>query len=33
MVVSVLLRLMGRWAWYAPRWLRRALPDVTLGHA
>jgi putative drug exporter of the RND superfamily len=33
LLVPVLLRLMGRWAWYLPRWARRALPDVTFGHA
>ena len=33
LLLPVLLRLMGRWAWYLPRWLDRALPDVTFGHA
>jgi RND superfamily putative drug exporter len=33
LLVPVLLRLMGRWAWYLPRWARRALPDVRFGHA
>ena len=33
LLVPVLLRLMGRSAWYLPTWLRRALPDVTFGHA
>jgi RND superfamily putative drug exporter len=32
LLVPVLLRLMGRWAWYLPRWARRALPDVRFGH-
>ena len=27
-LVPVLLRLTGRWAWACPRWLRRILPDV-----
>jgi RND superfamily putative drug exporter len=33
LLVPVLLRLMGRWAWYLPRWARRVLPDVRFGHA
>jgi RND superfamily putative drug exporter len=33
LLLPVLLRLMGRWAWYLPRWARRALPDITFGHA
>jgi putative drug exporter of the RND superfamily len=33
LLLPVLLRLMGRWAWYLPRWGRRLLPDVTFGHA
>ena len=33
LLLPVLLRLMGKWAWYLPRWARRALPDVTFGHA
>jgi hypothetical protein len=28
-----LLRLMGRWAWYLPRWAHRMLPDVRFGQA
>ena len=32
LLLPVLLRLMGRWAWYLPRWARRALPNVTFGH-
>ncbi len=28
----VLLRLAGRWAWWAPRWIDRLLPDVHFGH-
>jgi RND superfamily putative drug exporter len=33
LLVPVLLRLMGRWAWWLPRWAQRVLPDVTFGHA
>jgi putative drug exporter of the RND superfamily len=33
LLVPVLLRLMGRSAWYLPRWARRVLPNVTFGHA
>jgi putative drug exporter of the RND superfamily len=33
LLLPVLLRLMGRWAWYLPRWGRRLLPTVTFGHA
>jgi RND superfamily putative drug exporter len=33
LLLPVLLRLMGRWAWYLPRWANRMLPDVTFGHA
>jgi RND superfamily putative drug exporter len=33
LLVPVLLRLMGRWAWYLPRWAHRMLPHVTFGHA
>ncbi len=33
LLLPVLLRLMGRWAWYLPKWARRVLPDVTFGHA
>jgi putative drug exporter of the RND superfamily len=32
-LVPVLLRLTGRWAWWLPRWMDRVLPDVTFGHA
>jgi hypothetical protein len=28
----VLLRLLGRWAWYLPPWADRFLPDVRFGH-
>ncbi|HEX5192077.1 MAG TPA: MMPL family transporter, partial [Solirubrobacteraceae bacterium] len=33
LLLPVLLRLMGRRAWYLPRWARRVLPTVTFGHA
>ncbi len=33
LLVPVLLRLMGRWAWYLPRWADRILPNVTFGHS
>jgi RND superfamily putative drug exporter len=33
LLLPVLLRLMGRSAWYLPRWARRVLPRVTFGHA
>ncbi len=33
LLLPVLLRLMGRWAWYLPRWAHRVLPEVTLGHS
>ena len=33
LLVPVLLRLMGRRAWYLPRWARRVLPNVTFGHS
>ena len=33
LLIPVLLRLMGKWAWYLPRWARRVLPNVTFGHA
>jgi RND superfamily putative drug exporter len=32
LLLPILLRLMGKWAWYLPRWARRVLPDVTFGH-
>jgi RND superfamily putative drug exporter len=31
-LLPVLLRLTGRWAWYLPSWLDRILPDVRFGH-
>ena len=33
LLVPVLLRLMGPWAWYLPRWAHRVLPRVRFGHA
>jgi putative drug exporter of the RND superfamily len=33
LLLPVLLRVMGRWAWYLPRWAHRMLPDVRFGHA
>jgi RND superfamily putative drug exporter len=33
LLLPVLLRLMGRWAWYLPRWAHQVLPDVRFGHA
>jgi putative drug exporter of the RND superfamily len=32
-LVPVLLRLAGRWAWWLPAWLDRFLPDDRIGHA
>jgi putative drug exporter of the RND superfamily len=33
LLLPVLLRLLGRWAWYVPKPLVRLLPDVRFGHA
>jgi RND superfamily putative drug exporter len=33
LLVPVILRLLGRWAWWLPRPLRRLLPNVRFGHA
>ena len=33
LLVPVMLRLLGRWAWYLPRPLHRVLPTVSFGHA
>jgi putative drug exporter of the RND superfamily len=33
LLLPVLLRLMGRWAWYLPRWAHRVLPEVSFGEA
>src|SRR5215208_6634285 len=32
LLMPVLLRLLGRWAWYLPSWADRILPDVRFGH-
>ncbi len=32
LLVPVLLRLMGKWAWWLPKSLHRVLPDVRFGH-
>jgi RND superfamily putative drug exporter len=33
LLVPVLLRVLGKWAWWLPKPLRRVLPDVRFGHA
>jgi RND superfamily putative drug exporter len=33
LLLPVLLRLMGRRAWYLPEWARRILPNIRFGHA
>jgi RND superfamily putative drug exporter len=33
LLIPVLLRLMGRWAWYLPRWAERMLPAVRFAHS
>jgi RND superfamily putative drug exporter len=33
LLVPVMLRLLGKWAWYLPKPLHRLLPDVRFGHA
>jgi len=33
LLVPVLLRLMGKWAWWLPKPLHHVLPDVRFGHA
>ncbi len=32
LLLPVALRLVGKWAWWTPRWLRKVLPDVRFGH-
>jgi RND superfamily putative drug exporter len=32
-LMPVALRLLGRWAWWLPRWADRLLPNVTFGHS
>jgi RND superfamily putative drug exporter len=33
LLMPVMLRLLGKWAWYLPKPLHRLLPDVRFGHA
>ncbi len=33
LLMPVLLRMLGPWAWYLPRWAHRVLPAVRFGHA
>ncbi|MGA8217714.1 MAG: MMPL family transporter, partial [Solirubrobacterales bacterium] len=33
LLMPILLRLLGPWAWYLPRWADRVLPDVRFGHS
>ena len=33
LLLPVLMRVSGRWAWWQPRWVDRMLPDVRFGHA
>jgi putative drug exporter of the RND superfamily len=33
LLLPVLLRLLGRWAWFVPEPLGRLLPGIRLGHA
>jgi putative drug exporter of the RND superfamily len=33
LLMPVILRLLGRWAWWAPKPLRRVLPEIRFGHA
>jgi RND superfamily putative drug exporter len=33
LLLPVMLRLLGRWAWYMPKPLDRLLPDVRFGYA
>jgi RND superfamily putative drug exporter len=33
LLIPVMLRLLGPWAWYMPRWANRVLPEVRFGHA
>ncbi len=33
LLMPVILRLLGKHAWYLPRWARRVLPNVTFGHS
>ena len=31
-LVPATMELLGRWNWWLPRWLQRALPAVNVGH-
>jgi RND superfamily putative drug exporter len=33
LLLPVMLRLLGKWAWYVPKPIERLLPDVRFGHA
>jgi RND superfamily putative drug exporter len=33
LLLPVMLRLLGKWAWYLPKPLHQLLPDVRFGHA
>ncbi len=33
LLMPVILRLLGPWAWWLPKPLARILPDVRFGHA
>jgi RND superfamily putative drug exporter len=33
LLIPVMLRLLGPWAWYRPKWAGRMLPEVRFGHA
>ncbi len=32
LLVPVALRLVGKWAWWTPRWLGKVLPEIRFGH-
>jgi len=32
LLLPVALRLVGRWAWWSPKWLAKVLPEVRFGH-
>ncbi len=32
-LLPVILRLLGKWAWWLPAPLRKILPDIRFGHA
>jgi RND superfamily putative drug exporter len=33
LLLPVMLRLLGKWAWHLPKPLDRMLPDASFGHA